>query len=317
MSQKENKVSDLVWYKRIALELLWATSYVIGYTPRWFRYHVLLPIISLALRLLRYRKEIIIKNLTSSFPEKSISEIKTIAREAYDTLAEVIVTTMALVSASPKRDKEIMVWEDYQEHIEKMKGRDWIAMAAHFGCWEYYPLWTWWDTESAFMSVYHPLRSDIFEHFYSRMRTRLSPNISVVPMKETLRHYIRNRSSERSTIIGLVSDQSPIMRADSKWMQFLNQPTLFVEGAERLATKFGMPVYYVDAERVERGRYKAKIVEIYDGKEEIEEGVIMHRYAEALEKMIRQNPELWLWSHNRWRHTPEKQAKKFGATTFK
>jgi KDO2-lipid IV(A) lauroyltransferase len=68
---------------------------------------------------------------------------------------------------------------------------------------------------------------------------------------------------------------------------------------------------------VERGRYKAKIVEIYDGKEEIEEGVIMRRYAEALEKMIRQNPELWLWSHNRWRHTPEKQAKKFGATTFK
>jgi KDO2-lipid IV(A) lauroyltransferase len=77
-----------------------------------------------------------------------------------------------------------------------------------------------------------------------------------------------------------------------------------------------LPVYFVDAERVRYGEYRASLVELYDGKEQVEEGVIIRRYAEKLEAMIRRNPELWMWSHKRWKHTPEKQAAKFGRSTL-
>ena len=298
------------------MEVLWGLCYAIGCTPRWFRFGLLLPLFSFILRLLRYRKAVVIENLTKSFPEKSAQEIRDIARRFYDTLAEVIVTTVSLAAATPERDSNAIIWRDVEAHIERNRGRDWVAMAAHFGSWEFYPLWSWDDPNCQFMSVYHTLKSEVFEHFYRRMRSRLSPNISRVPMKDTLRHYLRHRTSERTTVIGLISDQSPRLLADSKWLDFLNQKTLFIEGGERIALKFGLPVYFVDAERVRYGEYRASLVELYDGKEVVEDGVITQRYAEALERLIRRNPELWMWSHKRWKHTPEKQAAKFGRSTL-
>lgn len=317
MGNRENIHSDLVWYKRVALEVLWGVSYLIGCMPRWFRFGILHPFIVAILRLIGYRKAMIIKNLTNSFPEKSEKERAEIMRASYNTLAEAIVTTISLAASDKKQYDDVVEWVDLEGHISRNKGQDWIAMAAHFGSWEYYPMWDRVDKEGSFLAVYHPLRSEVFEHFYRRMRSRLSPNVEIVPMKNTVRRYVTKRKNGETAVLGLISDQSPLMRADSKWIDFLNQKTLFVEGGERIAMKFGLPVYFVDSERIEYGRYRIRFVEIYDGKEQVEEGVITHRYAEKLEEMIRRSPELWMWSHNRWRHTPEKQAKKFGATTLK
>ena len=317
MGNKENIHSDLVWYKRVALEVLWGVSYLIGCVPRWFRFGILRPFIVAVLRLVGYRKAMIIKNLKNSFPEKSDNERKQIMRASYNTLAEVIVTTISLAASDKKQYDNVVEWVDLEGHISRNKGQDWVAMAAHFGSWEYYPMWGRVDKEGSFLAVYHPLRSDIFEHFYLRMRSRLSPNVEIVPMKNTVRRYVTKRKNGETAVLGLISDQSPLMRADSKWIDFLNQKTLFVEGGERIAMKFGLPVYLVDSERIEYGRYRIRFVQLYDGKEQVEEGVITRRYAEKLEAMIRRSPELWMWSHNRWRHTPEKQAKKFGATTLK
>lgn len=316
MGNKENIHSDLVWYKRVALEVLWGVSYLIGCMPRWFRFGILRPFIVAILRLIGYRKAMIIKNLKNSFPEKSDNERKQIMRASYNTLAEVIVTTISLAASDKKQYDNVVEWVDLEGHISRNKGQDWVAMAAHFGNWEYYPMWGRVDKEGSFLAVYHPLRSEVFEHFYLRMRSKLSPNVEIVPMKNTVRRYVTKRKNGEPTVLGLISDQSPLMRADSKWIDFLNQKTLFVEGGERIAMKFGLPVYFVDSERIEYGRYRIRFVEIYDGKEQVEEGVITRRYAEKLEAMIRRSPELWMWSHNRWRHTPEKQAKKFGATTL-
>lgn len=317
MGNKENIHSDLVWYKRVALEVLWGVSYLIGCMPRWFRFGILRPFIVAVLRLVGYRKAMIIKNLKNSFPEKSEKERKQIMRASYNTLAEVIVTTISLAASDKKQYDNVVEWVDLEGHISRNKGQDWVAMAAHFGSWEYYPMWGRVDKEGSFLAVYHPLRSDIFEHFYLRMRSKLSPNVEIVPMKNTVRRYVTKRKNGETAVLGLISDQSPLMRADSKWIDFLNQKTLFVEGGERIAMKFGLPVYFVDSERIEYGRYRIRFVQLYDGKEQVEEGVITRRYAEKLEAMIRRSPELWMLSHNRWRHTPEKQAKKFGATTLK
>lgn len=317
MGKKENIHSDLVWYKRIALEILWGVCFVLGCSPRWFRFGVMLPFFSFVLRLIGYRKKIILKNLHNSFPEKNDVEIARIVRNFYDILAEAIVTTICLAAATPQRYGDVIEWVDPEEHIERNKGRDWVALAAHYGSWEYYPLWSWMDKECCFMAVYHTLKSEVFEHFYRRMRSRLSDNVAIVPMKDTVRYYIKNRTAEHTTVLGLISDQSPLMRADSQWIDFLNQKTIFIEGGERIAMKFGLPVYFVDSERLRPGYYRLKFIELYDGKESVEEGVITRRYAEALEKMIRRNPELWVWSHNRWKYTPEKQAKKYGASTLK
>jgi KDO2-lipid IV(A) lauroyltransferase len=56
--------------------------------------------------------------------------------------------------------------------------------------------------------------------------------------------------------------------------------------------------------------------EIYDGKENVAQHEITQRYATRLEQMIREQPELWMWSHKRWKHTPESQERRFGTSTL-
>ena len=316
MAEHSEKHNELRWYQQIAFVLLWGICRFFGFAPRWVRYYLLRPFVIAVLRLLRYRRKVIIENLTNSFPEKSKDEILAIMRKYYASLGEIIANIICLASADPKRDADVITWEDAPGHIAENKGRDWIAMASHYGCWEYYPLWSWVDHDGRFLCVYHPLKSPVFEKLFRRMR-QYTPNVELVPMANTLRQYLRIRSSEYSTALGLISDQSPQLTADSQWYDFLNQKTTFISGGERLALRFGLPVYFCDVIRRSVGCYHVSFIPIYDGVESVEEGEITRRYVELLEKMIRRSPELWMWSHKRWKYTPEKQALMFDKSTLK
>lgn len=307
----DRREEKLNFGQRIALELLWGVCTILSYSPRWFRFGILQRVIVVVLGAIGYRRDVIRTNLERSFPEKSAQERDTIMAGAYDTLAEIIVDTICLAGVTQKRNLSMITWSNREEHLARTKGRDWIALASHFGCWEYLPLWSWEDPDTHFMGVYHPLKSIVFEHFYRRLRN-LSPNIHQVTMQDTIRHYIKNRSTEQGITLGLISDQTPNLRADTEWYDFLNQKTAFIDGGERLAMRFHIPVYFAHISRIERGRYSVYFSEIYDGVEDITPTTITRRYAKALEEMIRENPELWMWSHKRWKHTPEKQLRRFG-----
>jgi hypothetical protein len=71
---------------------------------------------------------------------------------------------------------------------------------------------------------------------------------------------------------------------------------------EKLALRCNLPVYFVKMNRLRRGRYEMSFELIYDGKEEVAEYEITQRYVRKLERMICECPELWMWSHRRWKH---------------
>ena len=300
--------------QRIALELLWGFSRFMHIMPRWFRFGLFQPFIFVVFFTLRYRRRMVLHNLQCSFPDMSDREIRRIMRKFYGFLAEIVVDTVSLAGVKPTDKQRYIVWENGDEHRQRMAGRDWIAMATHYGCWEYFLLWSWF-AESECVGVYHPLKSKVFECYYRRLRN-FSPHVKQVAMKDTVRHILRNRESAGGMVIGLISDQSPRLVADTVWYDFLNRKTAFIEGSERIALKFHMPVYFCYTKRLRAGEYSIRFDEIYDGVEQVAQNEITRRYVERLEMMIREQPELWLWSHNRWKHTPEKQAKKFGKSTL-
>lgn len=314
MGEKPQNNDTLRWYQQLTLELLWALCSTIGYMPRWFRHGILQRFIYILLRMIRYRYGVMRSNISLSFPEKSPQEVKQIIRGSYNTLAEVIIDTICLAGAKRRGDLNHVTWVNADEHRARTKGRDWIAMASHFGCWEYFPLWSLTDSDTHFMGVYHPLKNAVFEHLYRRLRN-FAPNYHQVTMQDTVRHYIKNRSADRGIALGLISDQTPNLRADTEWFDFFGRKTAFIDGSEKLAMRFHIPIYFVHVERVKAGHIAVRFDEIYDGVEEVEPNEITRRYVVALESMIREHPELWLWSHKRWKHTPEKQLQRFGKIT--
>ena len=72
--------------------------------------------------------------------------------------------------------------------------------------------------------------------------------------------------------------------------------------------KFGLPVYYMELERIEAGRYRHNYTLLYDGKEEVKPHEITERYVRCLERTIETKPEYWMWSHRRWKHFPGEGA---------
>lgn len=307
--------NGLKWYQKIGLELLWYFSLIVSHTPRFFKYYILKPIVAFILILSRYRYKVIKGNLTNSFPEKTEKEIKNIARRYYFFMGEVIIDTINLVGAGEKRKDYVAKWTNSKEMNEKLQGQDWIAIGAHYGCWEYLLLWSRQLDGSKLMGVYHPMESIVFEYFYRRLRN-VSDKLIQVPMKQTILHFLRNRKSGYGTVMGLVADQSPTLRPDSHWFKFLNQPTVFHDGSEAMALKFNLPIYFAYSKRIAPGRYEIRFDEIYDGKEEVAPYEITGRYVKKLEDMIIECPEIWMWSHKRWKQTPERQALRFGKSTL-
>lgn len=298
------KTTELTPMQRIGLEALWLGARVFAAMPYWFKYYVVENLIFVLLRYcLRYRMKVVKTNLRNSFPEKDERELAVIRRRFYRTLAEIFVDTINLAGLTPEKGRSLLTVKGLEEQKERVGGRDWIAMTAHFGCWEYCSFWGLYDPTQIVVAVYHPLRSRIVEAFYQRLRN--GDYATTVAMKESLRFYLRNRAGGiggRNLVMGLIADQNPPRRPDSRWFRFLNQDTIFFDGGEKLALRCQLPVYFVKMERLRRGRYEMSFEQIYDGKEEVAEYEITERYVRMLEAEIRRRPELWMWSHRRWKH---------------
>lgn len=298
------KRTDLTILQRFWLEALWLGARAFAVMPYWFKYYVVENLLfGLLYYCLRYRMKVVKTNLRNSFPEKDERELAVIRRRFYRTLAEIFVDTINLAGLTPEKGRSLLTVKGLEEQKERVGGRDWIAMTAHFGCWEYCSFWGLYDPTQIVVAVYHPLRSRIVEAFYQRLRN--GDYATTVAMKESLRFYLRNRAGGiggRNLVMGLIADQNPPRRPDSRWFRFLNQDTIFFDGGEKLALRCQLPVYFVKMERLRRGRYEMSFELIYDGKEEVAEYEITQRYVRMLEAEIRRRPELWMWSHRRWKH---------------
>lgn len=290
--------------QRIGLETLWLCAYVFSVLPRWFKYYVVENLFYFLLYYgIRYRMSVVKTNLRNSFPEKSERELAGIRRRFYRTLAEIFVDTLDLAHLTPAKGRAALKVKGLEEHLKRVEGRDWIAMTAHYGCWEYCSFWGLYAPTQIVVAVYHPLRSRVMEALYQRLRN--GDYATTVSMKESLRFYLRNRDKGihgKNLVMGLIADQNPPRRPDSHWFRFLNQDTIFFDGGEKLALRCHLPVYFVKMDRLSRGRYEMSFEPIYDGEEEVAENEITERYVRLLESEIRRRPELWIWSHRRWKH---------------
>ncbi len=289
---------------RLGASLLYGTCKVLGWMPYHLLYYILSPFIYFVMyRLLRYRVAVTRANLAACFPEWDKGRLRSVEIGYYRHLAEVVVDTISLAGLSPKRALRRLEITNLQEHLAATDGKDWVAALGHFGSWEFFCTYALLVPNSLCLGVYHPLSSAVFDLFYRKLRSRWG--LEPVAMKRLVRRMVEVRRSGQNFIIGLIADQTPPRRYDVKhWYDFMGRPTAFFAGLEHISGKFSTPVYYLHIERVRRGWYRGWFEEIYNGVDEVPEHEITQRYATKLQESIRRNPELWLWSHRRWKHQP-------------
>ena len=116
-----------------------------------------------------------------------------------------------------------------------------------------------------------------------------------------LRKLVQLRHASHPFVIGLIADQKPSPRNAHIWTTFLNQDTAFLDGGEVLAHKFGYAVLFAHITCPKRGYYRVRFEVITDDPNNMPEESITLTYAKLLEKNIREQPHMWLWTHNRWK----------------
>ena len=171
----------------------------------------------------------------------------------------------------------------------------------HYGNWE----WAG-NTFSIMKSqqlyvIYHPLSNKHFDKLMYNMRTRFGTKLYA--MKDTMREMIRNRNEVNIT--AFIADQTPSPEG-AYWTTFLNQDTPVFWGTEKIAQKLNYPVIYVTVNRVKRGFYEVNTEYLVMEPKNTKEGEISELHTRKLEKDIIAQPEIWLWSHRRWKYKRNK-----------
>ncbi len=260
--------------------------------------YVLYPVIYYVAR---YRRGITEKNLRLSFPEKSDSERQQIARDFYRQFCYTIVESIYGYRIDEEEMRRRVVFEGMEEvnRLVAAAGGG-IFMLAHIGNWEWMAsVQQWLSPGVTEMNVYRRLKNRAIDRLMLAIRAKRGG--VCVEKQRILREMVRYRAEKKPVTVGMLCDQKPRPEVTRTWTMFLNQETGFLDGGEVLGRKFGYPVFYAYIIREQRGIYRTQMKLLAARPEETQEGEITTAYARLLEQNIREQPALWLWTHNRWK----------------
>lgn len=286
---------------------LWLLCRSIAILPHWVQYGCIAPFIYVVVRyLVGYRRGLILKQLSGSFPEKSREEIEGICNEFYRHFAEIIITTMSMAGITEEQRRDAVKFNIADHVRQTLKDKHVVILASHYGVWEYAQFVCLHLPGYCEIGAYHPLSNKAWNELFLHLRT--FEDVIPVPSSRYLRYFIEHKESGvngKPMLLGMASDQNAPPKGDVHWYNFLNRPTLFFEGGEQLATKFSLPVVYFSMKRKGAGRYECDVILVHDGQEPVEKHEITERYVRLLEQDIERDPARWMWSHRRWKYRPD------------
>ena len=249
-----------------------------------------------------YRKKIIVKNLTNSFPLKNKEEINALYKSYNRYLCDLVFETLKTLKMTEKEAKERCAFHstDWLERLYK-ENKSILIVMGHYGNWEWAGPSFSLNSNYQLIVVYLPLTNPYFENMMKSMRTKFGTKI--IPASNTLRDMVANRKQVTAT--AFIADQSAW--ADSGyWTTFLNQDTSVFTGPEKLSKKFDYPVVYMSVNKIRRGYYEITPELLFEFPIKTEEGEITQTFIKRLEKELLRDPVTWLWSHRRWKHSRNK-----------
>ena len=249
-------------------------------------------------KLIKYRKSLITKNLKNSFPEKNENEIKNIQRYFYKHFLDLIVESLKGFTISKKEiNRKIKLKNPDLVNEMAQKSQNIILIGGHYNNWEMSAQKMPLECEHELFAIYKPLSNKFFDKKIKNSREKFG--LRMISMKETKNYFQKNNEKPRAIIFG--SDQSPSSTKNAHWLNFLNQESGFLFGAEKYAKEFNWPVVYVSIQKIQRGTYEVSFQLITEKPKEEPNGKIIQDFANLLEIDINRNPPYWLWTHNRWK----------------
>ncbi len=252
-----------------------------------------------------YRRKVTQNNLENAFPQKTDKERQKIEKTYYRFLADMILETVkmgSLSAAEIKKRCRINNPDELHKHYDQ--GKAVLLASGHYANWEWANLILSLSFSEPLYVIYKPLTDQKFGEYLNDLRSRFGANM--VAMKSTLRKISTLRNEKY--LFGFASDQTPAVHETQYFTEFLNQQTAVFLGLEKIARMTGNPIVFLHINRLKRGLYEYTFETIIDTPSDTDEFEITRIHTQKLEDIIIRKPELWLWSHKRWKFTQTIQS---------
>lgn len=250
--------------------------------------------------IVKYRNQVIWKNISLAFPDLETVNIKILKKKYYTHLSQLVIENICAQRMKPMQLKQRCTMDEsllkyFNQYYQDQKC--FIVVMGHTGNWEWSGLATPPQVSHQVYALYRPLKNKLFDSFFYKFRTRTGMHL--ISMQQAPR--IIHAKHQNPVCFTFIADQSPPPE-HAVWTNFLNQETGFFKGYEILARKYNLPVVYVSQKKLAQGKYRL-YGELITANAALEpENSVVLAFVSKLERDIKNQPECWLWSHRRWKH---------------
>jgi KDO2-lipid IV(A) lauroyltransferase len=256
---------------------------------------------ALAYSLLARRRKVALANLDRVFGAQMDAAARAgIARGSFRSLGRLVADFAQLPRVDRRWVEAHVRYEGWEHYLAaKARGKGVLYLAAHFGSWELIPM-----AQAALGEpmafIVRPADNGRIESVIRSYRERLGN--AAISKRDALRPCLERL--KRGETVGILIDQRvPPERGIAT--SFLGQPTYTTGALAALALRTGAPVLPVFAVPEGRGRHRIVFESPIEPDTNPDRDACVaattRRYVAAVERQVRQRPEVWLWAHRRFR----------------
>ena len=242
-------------------------------------------------------KKIIFSNLSTAFPKMKDSEKKQILKRMWFNYGKILAEYVYIkkFSKDSNYSKNIIIENQEELDLIKQSSDPVIFVSGHFNNFELMAMQI--DKLGIDLAaVYRPLNNiflnPIMENIRRKYICKNQIKKGVSGTKELLNHF------KNGTSIALMIDQrvSQGIRCD-----LFNKEALTTTIPAQFVKKYKAKIIPVYIERLKDNRFKIKFHKTLVFAENENLNSITLKLNHILESMIIENPDQWIWSHNRWK----------------
>ncbi len=247
----------------------------------------------------QYRRKVMMANLERAFPDQSSEWREKLLLKNYRHLSRLLaegIKNLGIGERELLQRMQVSGTEALQKDF--LAGKSVILLSSHQQNWEYFITAQNLLLPHQAYGIGKPLSAAYLNQKINALRERFGMRVIHA---HNYKEQLESGMKEGPLAVLVLADQAPAPQ-QAFWTPFFGIETPFAFGAELMANKYQMPVYFVDITQPRQGYYEADIRLLSAEPHKEAYGFITATYAHWLEAQIRQAPEAWLWSHKRWKH---------------
>jgi Kdo2-lipid IVA lauroyltransferase/acyltransferase len=243
-------------------------------------------------------------NFRLAFPEKPEAERERILRSVYRNLGSLLAEFCLMPGYTPETASRFIRYEGLENYLAaRERGKGVLVLTGHLGAWElssfYHSL-----MGMPMGMVIRRLDNPLVDEFVNEIRCQHGNR--VIHKDDFARGLIASMRAGETVGILMDTNMTP---PQGVFVPFFGVQACTASGMARIALKTGAAVVpgfllWEESERQYVLRFGKELEVVHSGDAERDAVTNTAAFTAAIEGMIRQYPERWLWVHWRWKTRP-------------